>query len=198
MCFFKKRGVNLKAKKIIIEGIIISMIVVLDVYLISLNINIKQYMNSKVIKSTANYIQIEEEKEETYEGKVKQEIIDEIDQSLNSTISGKGELIVNYSLEVGVDPYLATAIILHETGCSWTCSNLVRECNNVGGQKGSGCGSYSYFNSLDEGIIAFIDNLYLNYISIGLITPEDINPKYAEDPNWSINVNKYIEKIRAQ
>ena len=93
---------------------------------------------------------------------------------------------------------MATAIILHETGCKWGCSRLVRECNNVGGQKGKGCGSYSYFNSLDEGIKAFIDNLERNYISHGLTTPEKINPKYAEDPNWAKNVNKYIENIKAQ
>ena len=47
-------------------------------------------------------------------------------------------------------------------------------------------------------IKAFIDNLERNYINYGLTTPETINPKYAEDPNWSKNVNKYIEQIRAQ
>lgn len=88
--------------------------------------------------------------------------------------------------------------MLLETGCKWTCSGLVQKCNNVGGQKGTGCGSYAYFNSLDEGIMAFIDNLNRNYISYGLTTPEEINPKYAEDTNWSKNVNKYIEIIRAQ
>ena len=93
---------------------------------------------------------------------------------------------------------MATAIMLHETGCKWNCSRLVRECNNVGGQKGSGCGSYSYFNSLDEGIKAFIDNLERNYISYGLTTPEQINPKYAEDRTWYKKVNKYIEEIKAQ
>ena len=30
-------------------------------------------------------------------------------------MSGKGELIASYSLEKGVDPYIATAIILQET-----------------------------------------------------------------------------------
>ena len=99
---------------------------------------------------------------------------------------------------MGVDPYMATAIILHETGCTWGCSYLVNACNNVGGQKGSGCGAYAYFNSLDEGIMAFINNLSRNYIDYGLTTPELINPKYAEDPNWAKNVNKYIEQIKAQ
>ena len=27
-------------------------------------------------------------------------------------------------------------------------------------------------------------------------TAEEMNPKYAEDPEWSYKVNKYIEKIR--
>ena len=43
------------------------------------------------------------------------------------------------------------------------------------------------FNSLDEGIKAFIDNLEINFISKGLTTPEQINPRYAEDQNWSRN-----------
>ena len=42
---------------------------------------------------------------------------------------------------------LAVSIMLHETGCKWGCSYLVNSCNNVGGQKGSGCGAYSYFDS---------------------------------------------------
>ena len=38
------------------------------------------------------------------------------------------------------DSYVAVAIMLHETGCKSNCSSLVRNCNNVGGQKGSpGC-----------------------------------------------------------
>lgn len=133
-----------------------------------------------------------------YEGKTLDELSELLNKSLNSTISGKGYLIASYSLEKNVDPVMATAIILHETGCKWGCSSLVINCNNVGGQKGQGCGSYSYFNTLDEGIMRFIDNLSNNYINYGLTTPETINPKYAEDPNWARNVNKYIENIKAQ
>ena len=164
-------------------------------------------------KSTANYIsvdmlkelKVEKEKEteeviepeKVYDNLTLDELSEKINRSLNSTISGKGYLIASHSIDMGVDPYMATAIILQETGCKWECSYLVKSCNNVGGQKGSGCGSYSYFPSIDEGIIAFIDNLYNNYVSYGLTTPEAINPKYAEDPNWSVNVNRYIESIKA-
>ena len=102
-------------------------------------------------------------------------------------------MIASYSLERGVDPYIATAIILVETGCKWSCSSLVYECNNVGGQKGSGCGSYSYFETLDAGIEAFISNLYRNYIAQGLTTVEAINTKYAASTTWSTYVNNYID-----
>lgn len=207
--FSKKRGVNVKAKIRSIEKILLSMVVILNVYLVYLNISVSEFKTTNEIKENANYSETEElvmlEDEEkviveeiVYDGKTLDELVDTINKSLNSNISNKGDLIVSYSLEKGVDPYMATAIILHETGCKWGCSRLVRECNNVGGQKGKGCGSYSYFNSLDEGIMAFIDNLERNYISYGLTTPEQINPKYAEDPSWAKKVNKYIEEIKVQ
>lgn len=213
VAFPKKRGVNVKAKIRSIEKILLSVVVMLNVYLVYLNISVNEFKTTNEVKENANYVEIEEivmlESEEVkeeiieenpivYDGKTLEELTQTINNSLNSTISNKGYLIASYSLEKGVDPYMATAIMLHETGCKWNCSRLVRECNNVGGQKGSGCGSYSYFNSLDEGIKAFIDNLERNYISYGLTTPEQINPKYAEDRTWYKKVNKYIEEIKAQ
>ena len=211
--FSKKRGVNVKAKIRSIEKILLSVVVMLNVYLVYLNISVNEFKTTNKVKENANYVESEEivmlEPEEVkeeiieeepivYDGKTLDELAQTINNSLNSTISNKGYLIASYSLEKGVDPYMATAIMLHETGCKWNCSRLVRECNNVGGQKGKGCGSYSYFNSLDEGIKAFIDNLERNYISYGLTTPEQINPKYAEDRTWYKKVNKYIEEIKAQ
>lgn len=198
----------MKAKIRSIEKILLSMVVMLNVYLVYLNISVNEFKTTNEVKENANYVETEEivELEEeiveenpiVYDGKTLEELTETINNSLNSTISNKGYLIASYSLEKGVDPYMATGIILLETGCKWNCSRLVRECNNVGGQKGSGCGSYSYFNSLDEGIMAFIDNLERNYISYGLTTPEQINPKYAEDKTWYKKVNKYIEEIKAQ
>ena len=133
-----------------------------------------------------------------YDDMTLEELAEKLDRSLNSDVSGKGYLIASHSIEMGVDPYVATAILLHETGCKWECSYLVKQCNNVGGQKGYGCGSYSYFPSLDEGIIAFIDNLGNNYANYGLKTPEEINTKYASDSSWSQKVNSYVEIIKAQ
>ena len=133
-----------------------------------------------------------------YDGKTINQLAEQLNKSLNSDMAGKGYLIASKSLEYGVDPYMATAIILQETGCKWNCSALVKNCNNVGGQKGSGCGAYNYFESLDIGIDAFISNLYRNYIAQGLTTLEAINTKYAASTQWSVQVNNYIESIKAQ
>ena len=136
-----------------------------------------------------------------YDGMTLEELSAKLDRSLNSTLSGKGYLFAKTSLELGVDPYLAVAIVLEETGCKWNCSGLVKQCNNVGGQKGGTVkcngGAYRAYPTLDEGIIGFIDNLARNYYAYGLTTPEKINPKYAESKTWATKVNNYIAKIKA-
>lgn len=134
--------------------------------------------------------------ETVYEGMTLDELASKLDRSLKNELHGKGYLYASYSLEKGVDPYLAAAISLEETGCNWNCSTLLKSCNNVGGMKGSGCGSYGAFNTLDEGIKAFIDNISRNYVAYGLTTADLMNPKYAENPAWSTNVNNYINRIR--
>lgn len=146
-----------------------------------------------------NIIKDEYEKSKlVYEDKTMDELINMLNRSLNSTISNKGELIATYSLEKNVDPVVATAIMLHETGCKWTCSQLVQKCNNVGGVKGSpNCnGGYRKYNTLDEGIKMFIDNLSQNYYSKGLNTPELMQKKYAGSSSWATKVNKYVENIK--
>ncbi len=136
-----------------------------------------------------------------YDGLTMNQLADKLNRSLNSTISGKGYLIASYSLQLGIDPYMATAIILHETGCNGTCSSLVRECNNVGGQKGGpscGGGAYKAYPTLDEGIMGYLDNLYRNYYAVGLTTVETIGPKYAASTTWASQVNNYIALIRSR
>ena len=137
---------------------------------------------------------------EVYEGMTLEELGEKINRSLGSDIvAGKGPLIAAECVNKGVDPYIATAILLHETGCGSRCSNLARSCFNFGGQKGSpGCngGAYKAFSSIDEGLVGLIDNLYNNYFSRGLNTVESIGPKYAESGTWVSKINWYVEKIR--
>ena len=131
-----------------------------------------------------------------YDGLTLDELASKLERSMKNELSGKGYLYASYSLEKGVDPYLALAISLEETGCNWNCSNLVKSCNNVGGMIGSGCGGFSAWPTLDDGIRAFIDNIYRNYVAYGLTTADTMNSKYAENPAWSTNVNRYISSIK--
>ena len=138
---------------------------------------------------------------EVYEGMAIEELADKLNRNLGSGyIAGKGDVIANKCIELGVDPYVATAIILHETGCGSNCSSLARNCNNFGGQKGGpSCngGSYKYYQTIDEGIIGHIDNLYNRYYVLGYNTVESIGPRYAQSNTWVSKINWYIEKIRS-
>lgn len=139
------------------------------------------------------------ERVEVYEGMTIEELSAQINKSLKGYIADKGELIATYCLANGVDPYIATAIMLHETGCNSKCSTLTTQCNNVGGQKGyprCGNGSYKKYDTLDDGIKGVIDNLSRNYFGIGLNTVELIAPKYAEGNTWAGKINYYVNKIR--
>lgn len=135
-----------------------------------------------------------------YDGMTIEELTAKLNRSLGSTMTGKGELIATYSLQRGVDPYLAMGVMLLETGCKWSCSGLVQKCNNVGGQKGSpNCsGGYRSYPTLDDGIRGFIDNLADNYYAVGLNTPEAMNKKYAESGAWAVKVRNYMSQVQAK
>ena len=136
-----------------------------------------------------------------YDGLTMDQLAEKLDRSLKNELHGYGRLYAEYTLATGVDPYIAVAISLHETGCNGTCSTLMRECNNVGGQKGSpvcGSGGYKGFETLEDGIKGFIDNLSQNYFGIGLNTPELMNSKYAASTTWATQVNNYVNTIRSR
>ena len=130
-----------------------------------------------------------------YDGLTMSQLSAKLNKNLKSTLSGTGSIYAKYAIEYGVDPYLAVAISLHETGCSSSCSNLVKTKHNVGGMMGNN-GPLS-FDTLEEGIQKFIKNIKVNYYDYGLKTAEDMNSKYAASTTWAQKVNGYINKIRA-
>ena len=136
-------------------------------------------------------------RQEVYEGMTIDELAEKLNRTLKNEISGQGYTIANKCIELGVDPYIATAIIMHETGCGQSrCSNIARNCYNFGGQKGTGCGAYKRYNSIEEGLEGMITNLYKNYYAYGLNTVESIGPRYAESNTWVGKINWYVNKIR--
>ena len=151
------------------------------------------FINSEY-KEYQNYLKLN-----YFNGESKEQIAKKINRYLNSTLKNKGEFIVDYSLKVGMDPYLAASVMLQETGCKWTCSSLTRNCNNVGGNKGKpSCngGSYRRFNTLNDGIEFAIDKLN-SYYKKGYKKPEQINKYYASDKTWYKKVNNYIKLLKS-
>ena len=164
----------------------------------SMDINESDVVSQPVVELSVAEADYEEEK--VYDNMTLTELADKLNRTLHSTISGQGYTFASYAMELGIDPYIAVAIVMHETGCEGQCSALLNQCNNVGGMKGAGgCngGSYASFATLEEGIKAFMNNLNKNYFSQGLTTPETIGPKYAESSTWSAQVNAYVAKIKA-
>lgn len=155
---------------------------------------------TEVVMETAPASIIVPPRVEVYEGMTLEELAEKLNRNLgNDIVAGKGELIASECINKGVDPYVATAILLHETGCGTKCSTLARTCNNFGGQKGTpSCngGSYKSYSTIDEGLVGFINNLYKNYYSQGLNTVETIGPRYAEGNTWISKINWYVNKIR--
>lgn len=135
------------------------------------------------------------EEVKVYENMTLTELSTKLDNVLNSDLNGYGEIIASRALDTGVDPVVATSIILLETGCKWSCSSLVKYNNNVGGMRSNK--GYMKYSSLDEGINAFINNLANNYYAKGLNTPELINKKYATNPEWYKKVYYYVDLIKA-
>jgi hypothetical protein len=156
------------------------------------------YINTSINVSIDNF-KSEYIKYNSYKNESIDEIAKKLNIYLNSTLKNKGKYIAKYSISKGVDPYLATAIILHETGCEWKCSKLVRNCNNVGGNKGKpSCngGSYRKFDTIEDGI-KFAINKLNSYYSKGKTTPKQINPHYAEDKTWYKKVENYMKKLQS-
>ena len=159
--------------------------------------NTENLLLTDVVMVTAPAAVIIPPRVEVFEGMTLEEVAAQLEKSLKNDISGKGMVIASKCIELGVNPYIATAIIMHETGCGQNqCSSLARNCYNFGGQKGSGCGAYKKYNSIDEGLEGMIANLYRNYYAYGLVTVEAIGPKYAESDTWISKINWYVNKIR--
>ena len=111
--------------------------------------------------------------------------------------------IQNKAIEYGIDWRIAVAISRWETG-NYT-SSLYKNKNNVGGLY---CKGFLSYQTLDEGIEAFVSNLKRNYFDIGLDTLEEIQKKYCpigakNDPtglnqHWLGGVSKIYQSLEGK
>lgn len=126
------------------------------------------------------------------EPKVKEEIKEEVKQELTCNYDEVSCKIYNKAKELGMNEEQAKitiAISRWETG-NYTSKAFIEK-NNVGGMMCKD-GLINY-NSLDEGIHAFVKNLKNNYFDIGLDTIDKIKTKYCPDnaKNDPNGLNKY-------
>ena len=134
-------------------------------------------------------IQIDQEKEKSLKSQKNAELeslekIEELSNECNlDEVSCK---IKKVAQDYGVDWRLAVAISMHET---WDYTSYIfKHQNNVGGMWNGMKGEFYSYDTLDDGIDAYISNLKTNYYDEGRTTIETIQPKYApigakNDPN---------------
>ena len=92
--------------------------------------------------------------------------------------------------EYGIPSEIPLAIARLETG--HFKSRAYKEGNNVGGLSVDEVPLE--YDSLDEGVDAFVGNLAENYFAEGLTTPEEIGKKYCPaNSEWAEIVNEIIE-----
>lgn len=153
-------------------------------------------IGDRIDSSSISNIAINIERIEVFDGLTIEELSAKLNRSLKGVLANQGYFIATKSIALGINPYMAVAIMLHETGCNYSCSSLARINYNVGGMKGQS-GKYQKFSSIEAGINAFLNNLYKNYYKRGLTTPETIGPKYAASSTWASKINSYMKKIRS-
>ena len=153
-------------------------------------------ITDKVDNADISKIAVDIERKEVYDGLTIEELSFKLNKYLKNkgVLANHGTLIATQSLAYGVDPYVAVAIMMHETGCNSSCSRLVRNKNNVGGMRGRS--GWQSFATLEDGINGFLSNLSRNYYKMGLDTPEKMAHKYAGgSTSWAGKIRNYMAVI---
>lgn len=92
--------------------------------------------------------------------------------------------------DYGIPWEIPLAIARLETG--WFKSNAYINGNNPGGMSRNE--KPIKYDTIEEGVEAFISNLANNYFAIGLDTPEEIGKKYCPvNPEWASLVRQLME-----
>lgn len=141
------------------------------------------------VKENNKVVELDQEEEKSLESQknVELESVEKIEE-----LASKCELDeVSCKIKAVADSYevdwrLAVAISKHET---WDYTSYIfKHQNNVGGLWNGMKGEFYSYDTLDNGIEAYISNLKYNYYDEGRTTIETIQPKYApigakNDPN---------------
>ena len=188
---FKMVKVRKRIKVIILITLILCICLIAALY-----INHTEEEKAQILKKTKEREEISLIVNRISENGINSKEVEAIANRLNEVfeykLANQGMLYASYCTEKGVDPYLAAAISIHESyrGASEEITNY----NNVGGMRYGG--KPMKFDTIEAGIIKYIDNLADNYVSKGLDTPEKMQSKYAGSTSWAKNVNYFYNKIK--
>lgn len=148
----------------------------------------KKYIKDKKEKEILREIQKKEAKE-----KENNEVVVLLNKAFENKLEGQGAYFYEQCQKYSVDPNLAAAIAILESYRG--SSTIATYNNNIGGMRISG--NWLSFNSIEDGITAFIKNIGENYISYGMDTPETMVTKYAEgSSSWVQSVNEFYYKLK--
>lgn len=127
------------------------------------------------------------------------EIIKKNNESVVERLSNVDNLTIEERIELkchqyGIDPDIPLAIARLETG--HFTSRAFKEDNNVGGLSINEVPMS--FDTLEDGIEAFVQNLANNYFAQGLDTVEEIGAKYCpvNEENWVEIANQLLEEYK--
>lgn len=136
------------------------------------------------IYATAHFVKVEEPAEP------KAVVVEYEAPEEPSKPEGVEEMIQLACEEYGIDHEIPLAIAKLETG--HFTSRAYTEGNNVGGLSVDEVPLE--YDSLDEGVDAFVGNLAENYFAEGLTTPEEIGKKYCPvNEQWAEIVNEIMK-----
>lgn len=131
---------------------------------------------------------------------------DKLEAVFDGVLKGLGTLFIKYGIVYQVNPALAAAIAMHETGNG--TSKAATDQNNLFGYMINGGSALATFDSYEESIQRGIRNLSIYYLHEGLSSVSAIQKKYApvgasNDPyglnsSWVSGVTSFYRQITGQ
>lgn len=132
--------------------------------------------------------------------------VEKMENAFEGFLLGLEKLFIKWSIIYQINPALAAAIAMHETGNGSSMKARVKR--NLFGIMTNGGRMLKEFPTFEAGIKEGIKNLSLNYLNKGINTISAIQAKYApigaeNDPNglnknWINGVTSYYKKLTGQ
>lgn len=116
---------------------------------------------------------------------------EQLNKVLKGKLAGTGEIFLKYANMYKINPAIAAAIAMHESGGT---SNLAKTKNNFFGMRNKN--GWMSFSSVDEGIRRGISNISRNYVNKGKNSLQKMVKDYAEGgKDWIPQTSAFYKQI---